>query len=1292
MFSRARIASKKEAANSSQWQKDIARLATLSNPQEHGFPLEQLGDATKKLVNRLQKAGEGWEEKLIQSVKQHPRKDLAVLSCAKVLPIGTIRGLIKSELQVNLFDKNAVIYYLNLITALYDTNAQIIHEFENDCAVALVQLCNPVNSTIGANLRVLALRQAADVSRDLVFCNPIQEIPRNICQSLATRLADLRNHNQWIIAKEISSWLPAIRGTSLTLQEQLDALFPDWQAWAAWNPDMNRVRLWQEINDDERRRLKDILSLEGPDMTGKHARLRDTLKPVFIVDVGYILQNEHLRITLDQSNPNADIKSVLNDILRVLDETCLRFPAGLPVLSCICGSTAANRARVGILKSVIATQDTSIVSGVMSLLDADDNGVDIYGVIKLVVTLSDPKFVQLKDVLKEEINEIIAVEMARLGMRLLAQVDRKETPVGIIRKLHTLGLELRKSSWILESLNADLAQRLRAWPTIRYVDALLQLRTDIQRAKTHGTEVLVGNIDTLCMVCLIGRGDLTQTAIKKIEGLVAFWQSEKDSTLQAAALAIAQHATIPADICIDCVEDLCNMPDEFVSRIDKIVKIENDIGCVSYAALLLSRSGKEYGRRCWRDLLYWMTEIRRDTLLDYLLQEKSIDLWFQSVENFRILFNDRLADEYSPRILQANFHDWSGILSTSYRSVLKACEEPLGFGVTMKWILTGWEDDGVIIPFLDVLKAPKQEHQVVLKEVLKQLLPDGSNKLETFETIVLVSRTTEIGCGVCMSIFNAKQVWGKHAALGLYASTIQDTDLGTRDVIALGSFCELIGLQVRGHIDDEERILNFQAASGCLNDQYEAIKNEARRLDNIRLVLKADNAKKTSTLLTKLGVDDPSAIEDKVANVSPELIDVVEKVGQAEFEIAILLGNLKPLQRRALGIGEARILLVRLHIVDDSFEFCMHLLPSSRGSARAHRYHNRREEPNRQSCFGKTTRLTYQLGRELWRYSMGGFESLEATHTYLIEAMQTIGSRCTVCGHDLGISLYRSTTCSAKCSIKFQSACIEVRLADFQADPSVVDLLLTSVHTATLVASANAQLLLPGCPENQNNLRLVDGLPDPTTWSIRNLGLPARHSKTLLTDPLESLLSWLCTNYRGYLTSVTDSFRVPSMPGAHQFVLASATPEKEKAFAEYVPGPNSSRVVFHGTSLDRLYGIIQSGLIVASGGPLQRNGASYGEGIYTAEEPRTAWAYTTPSGPGWRSSRLKNMRLVLGCELDINVPATGVGIYVVSDQSQLMVRYVFLFPSDTALHEIPAAMHVAPAMMITFNSLRASQV
>lgn len=119
-----------------------------------------------------------------------------------------------------------------------------------------------------------------------------------------------------------------------------------------------------------------------------------------------------------------------------------------------------------------------------------------------------------------------------------------------------------------------------------------------------------------------------------------------------------------------------------------------------------------------------------------------------------------------------------------------------------------------------------------------------------------------------------------------------------------------------------------------------------------------------------------------------------------------------------------------------------------------------------------------------------------------------------------------------------------------------------------------------------------------------------------MPDQLANGLIWACTSYRGFLTTAVDNLRIPSF-GQHQFFLANAAPELEIAFAAHIKASQSvSRILFHGTSFDPLHAILCQGSRICSGTGLQSHGAARSNGVYLADEPKTAWGYGTSSVGG----------------------------------------------------------------------------
>jgi hypothetical protein len=334
------------------------------------------------------------------------------------------------------------------------------------------------------------------------------------------------------------------------------------------------------------------------------------------------------------------------------------------------------------------------------------------------------------------------------------------------------------------------------------------------------------------------------------------------------------------------------------------------------------------------------------------------------------------------------------------------------------------------------------------------------------------------------------------------------------------------------------------------------------------------------------------------------------------------------------------------------------------------------------ACQAQITRITYQLGRVLSKHLLQGSRPIAETYYLFKTAIDGLRQNCLVCGLAIGVRLQRATVCPKPvCRATWLKASLNVQLADFHQDSQVADLLLTAVQAA---AHSGNMALLPGCTESTPAMvtLLLGQLPSVTTLqTTANLNA----TFTSLGKRTEALVSWSLGNHGGYLVSATGPLRIPSIPGAHQFVLANAAPDLEKFFAAQMNNL-PTHVMFHGTSLDRLYAILCQGLRVCSGTNLMRHGAASGNGIYVTDTPATALAYAQVYGSstgGWSSPAFSNVRVLLGCEASGTVPAGG--IRVVANPSQLILRYVFIM---TAGAVAPQSQHIVPSMMSVFASLR----
>jgi hypothetical protein len=549
--------------------------------------------------------------------------------------------------------------------------------------------------------------------------------------------------------------------------------------------------------------------------------------------------------------------------------------------------------------------------------------------------------------------------------------------------------------------------------------------------------------------------------------------------------------------------------------------------------------------------------------------------------------------------------------------------------------------------------------------LISLLQRDGSNALAIVDALSSLDSATEQGCDICLQVVDFAQNKPCELVEVVLAGYLQAPDSTDADREALRSVAEVFDMRPGSTRDWSEA--GLKVVTDYLDAEYAELFAEAQRLEEMRFLLKSIDPQGTSKILESVGIEDGSAVDDALASLPPGLISVVERVDDMRVEMLFPLTHLTQLQRLRFGLGNARSLYLHFVIAHDP-AFCLHLDSEMKGKGRAghattihHPWQaiSGGEEPDLPICQGRTSPAKYHLSRAIARHLAEGFTSLEAVHVLLTSILKDLGKGCITCARDHGVKIRGPTTCSqAVCRNAFRSASLEVHLCQIRQDPDAVDFLLSMVYSAA--SSGNLQLL-PNCPFNNTAtvLQVLNLLPSMS--SLQNSDSMAEAIRAL-NPQVEQLLKWVCTACRGFISSAQGSLLIPSFPaGTHQFLLATHSPEHEAAFSRHLSTWNAftqTRVLFHGTSLDRLFAITCEGLKVLSGTSLQAHGAASGAGIYCASEPVTSWGYCAGQGQGnWAGSRFSNFRVLLGLE-NAGSSVSPRGVHVVKDATTLCVRYL----------------------------------
>lgn len=1185
-------------------------------------------------------------------------------------------------------------------------------EQDSQLAQALIPCHTPDPSFLGQYLTTLIEFLLAGIPIPSLLHSHVQNLARKFTRDIATKLEALKLDGQWSRAHKESECLSMLLNPSSEMSlaygdvvRLLEEEFASWRAWAEWRPNPHRLQMQERLTAQQRRSLLDLLALEGPDFAhSKQATMREGLLarysycPVPKIRWGSVEMNVETEIA-------NNARDMLERLSNAVAAACARYLDSFLLKNLCCNSKPIDDNVLKILEGNNSMGNVRITSDVLNVLEERRviQELQMAALLRLLSVLGDLNGQVLREALAPYLVECISTNMRRMQAMLKIQLGSSE----LMMPLHRFGKGVQAAQWLLPLLDVPLRTLILSWPSSKKIKDMNSLRSDVWKATFPKVTSLTLQIHNYYTECLIEAGTMDQQAKDIVESLINLWHQKLfGADKRAVALMIAQGGE-GFSIRRDCLRQLPTLPDGFVHDLRQILEKpteEQCRSCVNLARLFATSLFPVHKDvACWRSVLYhWLID-QDSTLFEYTLTELTINEWFQWIADLQPLFWNMIGKEQQivPKVLRPELHDWA-IRIKPYSTTIQKVERILGSGSIRQCFRAGFEsayaeDMLKLLHFLDFndelsgwddggnLKLAVWSSTAFLER-------DGCNSMELRQAVDWLFEATAYGTDVYLRIIEIYHESSPEVAQALLVGWLQNPDLTQADKEALKRLGGVMGfcLNSGNYLD-----VKASAANKYIIDEMAALRAEVQRLSGLRRSLKIKDPEGTSALCAELGFDDTSPLGDEIASLPHELLNLIEMVDDDVFEMHFPLTHHTALQRAGMGTGSAQSLIVRLVVGISSLSagFCIHLDNELRGLAESSGHSpwlvlDKNSDPGAPLCQGQINRATYQLGHFLSRHLRLGPKPLEETYKMVKLSLDNMSEVCIICGLPHGIRLRRSGLCqNSTCSALYLEANLNIQFSELREDTQVADLLLTAVQAAVF---SNNMALLPCWPGKKLKTitEILSNLPSITTLpASKDLHAALEHSDEF---PL-IFLKWMFGQYGGYLVSATGivpatcQMRIPSMPGAYQFLLANAAPHLEKAFALKMGGPTT--VVFHGTSMDRLYAILCQGLQVLSGTPLQKTGAARGNGIYVAEEPRTSWGYASTyictARAGWNSGTFDNFRVLLACEASGIVP--GGGFHVVTDPSALILRYIFLIPPSM---RAPLAAHIVPAMASVFASLR----
>ncbi|KAF2420005.1 hypothetical protein EJ08DRAFT_32250 [Tothia fuscella] len=1310
----------------------VDKIAGGLHPLDAQFPWNRLRDYVDRCVKRQRslRIPEGLDRLLTVFIISHPQelKDVAVAACAHALSTETTLTLLNGHLRFGSTDFEALPVFIQILMAINHVNPAVISNEEAKLARNLFPLLALRMFDSGRMLQSLSTLYHTGIPLSSHLATHIEALAEQAAQKLSCQLEAIAATSSWMVAYRLCSWLAILpehfesaKSGLHSLKSILDRSFPDWQAWSAWKPNQQDILMYEKkLGNAEHIALQDILALEGPDLaSGGYTTLREGYIDMMSVTETTYFRNKKLEIELSTCGGDsarqalsslssalriaATVKTSTNNCrMELFRQICIGKPIhedGLKILE-HCFSIG--------LPLVINDTNVFLQHYEMRSLPPMRNFQSLITALDTNGKISASPYQKLRELLGPKILETVdrMLESRLQVIQSIINVERAWTnhDLGVFEEMQSFGEVLLGTSWIMISASPDTKAILRQWPVVAEIGYCYDLYAFTFSDQAEGRKALAKKLARYLVGRFSQSGSLVVDEVHLVETLIEIWRKGPKQSQRRLAVALAG-ADLGVDVKFRCIAFVPSLESNLVSSLLSAIT-KNTFTQPEEASIVLAHSLASSHDvsiiRAFRPILFEMVQSQGEGLLTYTLENLGVSAWVTLAQQIETIFENSISGDMitttpslHPELLNWACRLWKDL------DLLKRLErsKPMQHGSAMQCIIRGGSPSlqSDLVRIFDVLSSTFDSSRLeALHAVTAQLAADGGNVALILKAMPVITVTTLSGAEACVQVIECYEEAQIEVAETILWVWYNSSDLMPNDKLALEMIAEVLGL----YGFDSPSFESLIATERHLQEEYTALLKEARRLEGLRLAFKSLDPKSTTDMLNSLGVEDSSPLDEIFDSIPTDLINVVERIGENEVELQIPLSNITALQKRAMGSGTAQSLLVRL-VLENGLPpgFCMHFDNETEEIANSSGHFPwialaESGDPIQPYCHGATTLATYQMSRLLSRHLVkNGFSTIQDIYTLIATEITALGSRCVVCGRKQNAPLRRAAVCpDDACQQIFDGSSLDVRLSDVRNDPAVTDLLLTMIYTIACSGTLN---LLPGLPiwDAPAVKEIINALPPIAQLQhLDSLGaiLSSLDKVRGSGNQTAKLLSWTCSNYRGFLTSATDTLKIPSLPGAHQFMLASAAPELEHNFAKKV-GNGTTRVMFHGTSYERLYPILRGGLKDLSGTTLQRHGHSFGNGIYLASDPQTAFGFATGGVSSWTGSNFSNYRVLLGVELAGTWSPTSANstIHVVTDPACVMVRYVFLVPSNATM---PLVQHVTPAMSSVYASLRSGAI
>jgi hypothetical protein len=634
------------------------------------------------------------EDRLNALIRGHSDKAVALLSCAHALSRPTIRSVLATPIELNVdMDNNAsASKYLGLIASINCINNDAVSQAEAKRARALILILENKSSTFLRHMRDFFSVGDPVLLYDLFPPTTLDSLLRRLCLTFAAQVDALRDRCDWAAAHRAVGELRSVFGLSPKLDALLNGTLRHVRAWCRWRPVQRRIFGQERLSPKHKTELRDVLLLNGPDFVyAIHRSALDALLYQARHRRMDHIHHGHFFVWLS-TDPRVDSRTFLDGVLAFPSGPRLSMPGAVESFRFLCLRNQVSLNTLRILEEAAALKEARIYRSLSQIFYSSMSSVRTNAVMHLLRTVHASGNHNLIDCLNGYIRNVIQEDFNDMQMRLydLMEDDTHRNPQPTAFQVQALGQAITNVPSLRRTLDQQTQLLLDNWPSAVEIDALFSLRAEVVRDRV-GT-ALETRLDRHCLIRLTGRGTLDNESRDVIVALLWHWQELPHIPRRMLALSIMSCSTLPQPLQSECLLFIRDMEDDHLRDLDIIMSSGTEMACTHLAKLLCSRSFlRHHHEGCWKAILLFMMEQRKETLLDHAATHMDVKTWFKWLGHLRTIFHiDERSARHGQLMLEPELHSWSQVLETDYLGVLLQWENDPKTVLLVQSVLKDW--------------------------------------------------------------------------------------------------------------------------------------------------------------------------------------------------------------------------------------------------------------------------------------------------------------------------------------------------------------------------------------------------------------------------------------------------------------------------------------------------------------------------------------------------------------------------------------------------------------------------